>query len=255
MANIYEIQSFLKELLDPDNISDHGLNGIQVENDGSNIKKIAFAVDASIASIEQVILNECNLLIVHHGFYWGKPQPIIGTFKNRIKILLENNIGVIAYHLPLDAHPEYGNNIIILKTILKSLPGLSPFGLYHNNYIGWQVSLNKPIFIEEIFNKLNLSKNDNTIRYLPFGNKKIIKIAVVSGGGSFCINEAIDNKIDVLITGDSDHTVYHIAKENKINILFAGHYFTETFGIKAIQNIIENKFNTQTYFIDIPTGL
>ena len=254
MPNIYQIQSFLKELLDPNNMSDYGINGIQVENDGTDIKKIAFAVDASIASIEQTILNKCTLLIVHHGFYWGKPNPIIGNFKNRVKLLLDNNIGIIAFHLPLDCHSEYGNNITILKKISKSLPNLSPFGFYHNNYIGWLVDLNKPIFIKKIFDNLNISENNN-IKYLSFGNKEIKKIGVVSGGGSFCINEAIENKIDLLITGDPDHTLYHSAKENKINILFAGHYFTETFGIKAIQNVIENKFKISTCFIDIPTGL
>ena len=149
------------------------------------------------------------------------------------------------------------NRLLCTFTVYSSwrllISNPSPFGFYHNNNIGWQVNLNKPIFIEEIFNNLYISKNN--IKYLSFGNKEIFKIAVVSGGGSFCINEAINNKIDLLITGDLDHLLYHTAKENKINILFAGHYFTETFGIKAIQNIIENKFKTQTFFIDIPTGL
>ena len=86
-------------------------------------------------------------------------------------------------------------------------------------------------------------------------HNEITKIAVVSGGGSFSINEAINNDIDLLITGDPDHTLYHTAKENNINILFAGHYFTETFGIKAIQEVIENKFKISTIFLDIPTGL
>jgi dinuclear metal center YbgI/SA1388 family protein len=255
MANIYDIQNFLKEILDPDEMSDYGINGIQVENDGSNINNIAFAVDASIASIEKTISNNCNLLIVHHGFYWGKPLPITGNFKKRIKLLLDNNIGIIAYHLPLDAHSEYGNNITILKKISKTFSNISPFGSYHNNFIGWKVDLEKSISIEEIYKNLNLKPNDSTIKYLSFGNNEITKIAVVSGGGSFSINEAINNDIDLLITGDPDHTLYHTAKENNINILFAGHYFTETFGIKAIQEVIENKFKISTIFLDIPTGL
>ncbi len=255
MVNINKIQSFLKELLDPNNISDIAINGIQVENDGSKINKIAFAVDASIISIEQTILKKCNLLIVHHGFFWGNQQPITGVLKNRIKLLLDNNIGLIAYHLPLDMHSQYGNNIIILKKVIKKLSYYSPFGMYHNNYIGWQTNLKKPMFIEEISKNLDISLNDNTFKYLAFGNKEIRKIGVVSGGAASCFNDAINNKIDLFITGDRDHTLYHSAKENKINLLFAGHYFTETFGIKTLQKVIEKKFDVYTCFLDLPTNL
>ncbi len=255
MTNIHKIQSFLKKLLDPNTISDISLNGIQVENDGKEIKKIAFAVDASIASIEKAVKNECTLLIVHHGFFWGTPIPITGIFKQRIKLLLENNIGVIAYHLPLDLHADYGNNIMILKKILKTSYDISPFGQYHKNLIGWQANLKKAIFIKEILNNLEISIDDKSIKYLSFGKKEIKKIAVVSGGGSSCFNEAVNKNIDLFITGDQDHTLFHSAKENKINILFAGHYYTEIFGIKAIQKVIEKKFKIETCFLDIPTGL
>lgn len=255
MVNIHKIQIFLKKTLDPNNISDIAINGIQVENDGNKINKIAFAVDASITSIEQTILNQCDLLIVHHGFFWGSLQPITGTLKNRIKLLLENNIGLIAYHLPLDMHSQYGNNIMILKKILKRSSNYSPFGMYHNNYIGWQTNLKNPMKIEKISGNLDISLNDNNFKYLAFGNKEIKKIAVISGGASQCFNEAIKNKIDLYITGDRDHILYHSAKENKINLLFAGHYFTETFGIKTIQKVIEKKFKISTCFLDIPTSL
>ena len=168
---------------------------------------------------------------------------------------MENNIGLIAYHLPLDMHFKYGNNIIILKNILKKPSNYSPFGLYHNNYIGWQTYLKNPMFIEEISSNLGILLNDNNFKYLAFGNKEIRKIAVVSGGAASCFDDAIKNKVDLFITGDRDHTLYHSAKENKINLLFAGHYFTETFGIKALQKAVEKKFNISTCFIDIPTSL
>ena len=253
MTNIHEIQNFLKELLDPNNISDYALNGIQVENEKKDVEKIAFAVDASVSSIKMAIANNCSLLIVHHGFFWGKPLSITGILKKRIQLMLENDMGLIAYHLPLDCHLEYGNNIRILKEIGATSWGT--FGNYNGTDIGWQTELSSSIKIEQICSRLGISLDDNANKYLDFGNKEIKKIAVVSGGGSSCFQEAIDKKVDLFITGDADHTLYHSAKESSINVLFAGHYFTEIFGIQAIQKVIEKKFKIKTFFCDIPTGL
>ncbi|MBN2545307.1 MAG: Nif3-like dinuclear metal center hexameric protein, partial [Spirochaetes bacterium] len=113
---INEINNFIKDYLSSEAIKDIAINGVQLEND-ADIKKIAFAVDMSNDLINSAVEKNCNLLIVHHGIFWGSPIPITGTFKNRIKILMENNIGLIAQHLPLDMHPEIGNNAQILKLL------------------------------------------------------------------------------------------------------------------------------------------
>jgi len=245
---INEINNFIKTYLSSDTIKDIAINGIQLEND-TDIKKIAFTVDLSNDSINSAIEKKCNLIIVHHGIFWGSPLPITGTFKNRIKLLLDKNIGLIAQHLPLDMHPEIGNNAQILK--LLDANELLPFGMEKGCFYGYKTEFPRGLTIEQINNKLNIK---NKI-YLDFGNKSIKKTAVVSGSGSKFLNEAINDNIDLFITGDSEHIVYHAAKESGINVLFAGHYYTETFGIKALMGLIEKNFKVETFFIDIPTGL
>lgn len=258
MPDIYEINTFLKKILDPTTINDYCINGIQIENN-KNINKIAFSVDASIASLEKAIKINSDLLIVHHGILWNTVLPIKGNLKERIYLLLNNNIGLIAYHLPLDIHHEYGNNIQILKKISKNINfkrlknNISPFGYNRGIAVGWQIDFKSPKTIYEIYSSLNIEEKN--IKYLNFGTKEIKKIAVISGSGGHYFNEVISNKIDLFITGDSAHVLFHEAKENKINILFAGHYFTETFGIIAIEKIIKKEFKIETTFIDIPTGL
>jgi dinuclear metal center YbgI/SA1388 family protein len=247
---IKEIDKFLKNLLDPMTMPDYAINGIQVENIG-DIDKIGFTVDASVEAIKEALKNNCKLLVVHHGLFWSKINPITGNFRERVKMFLDNDIGLIAYHLPLDCHEDYGNNIQILKAIGYDKKEL--FANYKGVKIGWYCENNTPFTIEEII--LNLKIESNSIKYFDFGNKEIRKIGVVSGGGNFAFDEAVNNKFDLFITGDAEHVIYHQAKENKINVLFAGHYFTETFGVKALRRLIEEKLNINSVFFDIPTGL
>jgi dinuclear metal center YbgI/SA1388 family protein len=251
MLDIYKINDFLKNILDPGNMKDVALNGIQVECE-PEIKKIAFAVDGSLSSIEKAISEKSQLLIVHHGFFWGRPESITGNHFIRIKKMVENNIGLIAYHLPLDANNEYGNNIGIARKINGE--NVIPFGDYHGFPIGFQCGLNS-LKIEAICKMLDISINEKTVRYLPFGKKEIKTAGIVSGGGSSCFTEAVEKKLDLFITGDADHTLYHQAYESNMNVLFAGHYFTETFGVQLLQKLLEKEFGVQTVFCDIPTGL
>jgi len=253
MKTIFAINEYFKKILDPKTMQDVALNGIQVENDGE-IKRVAFAVDLSLSSIEKAIKERCDLIFVHHGFFWGKSIPITHSHRKRLKLLLQNNIGVIAYHLPLDCHPEYGNNAQILKKI--GITEINPFGSYKGFPIGFEGTLERKADIEEICNRLGVLLTASGVRYLSFNsNKEIRKISVVSGGGGSCFNEAIEKGIDLFITGDSEHELYHQALDNSTNILFAGHYFTETFGVKAIKKKIEEDFGIFTIFCDIPTGL
>jgi len=253
MLNIYSINDFLKNLLDPESMTDVAINGIQVDNDGSEVSKIAFTVDASYASVEKAAEEKCNLLITHHGIFWGKVEPITGTHRSRLKRLLDENIGLISYHLPLDAHSEYGNNIQIIKKIGVKSP--EKFAPYKGNLIGYIGNLDKTLCIDEIALKIGLNLGAKGVNYLGFGNNGIKKVAVVSGGAGDNVFDAIRSDADLFITGDSYHELYHVALENKINVLFAGHYFTETFGVKALMTKIEEEFGLKTVFLDIPTGL
>jgi dinuclear metal center YbgI/SA1388 family protein len=163
--------------------------------------------------------------------------------------MLDHDIGLISYHLPLDAHAEYGNNIRILKTLKAE--HCIPFGYYKGFPIGYQGELKKPEPIESITRALGV----NDFHYINGGKKEIKTIAVVSGGGTSCFEEAVQKKADLFITGDRSHEIYHSALENGINVLFAGHYFTETFGVESLIPILEKEFKVHTIFFDIPTNL
>lgn len=252
MTTIYDINTFLKEVLDPHGIPDSAINGIQVETD-ADIAKAAFAVDASTEALHHAVDFGCNLLVVHHGLFWGQALPIVGNLRKRLSLMLKNNIGLIAYHLPLDAHIDYGNNSQILRAIVSA--PLEPFGKYKGNFIGFMTTTEKPLLREKVMQMLGMQHAQWPHVLLPFGPAHIRTIAAVSGSGAQIIEEAIEKKVDLFITGDASHQIYHTAKEAGINVLSAGHYFTETFGIRALMKPVKEKFNIETLFIDIPTGL
>lgn len=253
MHTIYTIEKELKALLDPLGMNDVAINGLQVANNGAAIERIGFAVDASLASIDRSIEEGCNLLITHHGFYWGKPFAITGNFYTRIQKMLSHNLGLIAFHLPLDVHPVYGNNAQIIA--LYEPKEMRPFGNYKGQAIGYQGELASSITKSQVLEILGVEEGIGNVNYLDFGKKEIKSIAVVSGGAPWEVLTAIDEGVDLYITGDSAHELYHVAKEHEINLLYAGHYHTEIFGVKALQKFIEENYKIETCFFDIPTGL
>lgn len=250
MTKIIEIAKFLDKTLDTKNISDNSNNGIQVETK-KIIKKIGFAVDACIETFERAKEENCDLLIVHHGISWNDNlKNITENNYDRISYLIKNDIGLYASHLPLDKHSKYGNNIQIAKKL--GLKKIVEFGDYNGISIGFGGEIKETDISN--FAKLVEEKLDTLIRIVGFGKNKIKKIAIVSGGGVSTLPQAISNNYDCLITGESNHGSYHQAKEGKINIVIAGHYATEVFGVKALMPALEKKFGIKTVFIDVPTG-
>ncbi len=248
---IQDIDNYIKNLIDPNSMKDSSQNGIQVENE-KEIKKIAIAVDASLATINMAKENGADLLIVHHGLFWGYSLPIINEHYRRVKALIENDIGLIGYHLPLDASIDVGNNASIMRQI--GIKEFVSFGNYHGVYIGYSGTFDKSLDIETIAKSLKVDLNERYIRYLSFGKKNIKSVAVVSGGGSSCLVEAIEKNIDLFITGEVPHYNYHTVLEGKINLLAAGHYYTETFGVKALAENIKKEFGIDYVFCDHPTN-
>ncbi len=252
MPSIHEINAFLKETLDPSGMSDAAMNGIQVETD-ADITKAAFAVDASLEAVVRAAAEGCGLIVAHHGFFWGHPLPVAGNMRKRLALMLEKEIGLIAYHLPLDAHPEYGNNSRILRAL--SLLEMEPFGKYKGSCIGFMARSAEPLSIEMVMERLGITQTEPPQAVLPFGPREIRTIAAVSGGGAQSVDEAIEKKVDLFITGDASHQVYHAAREAGLSVLSAGHYFTETFGVRALMEPLGERFGMETVFLDIPTGL
>ena len=194
------------------------------------------------------------MIIVHHGMFWKSGNPSIKSWvKKRIEFLLQHKISLYASHLPLDKHPEVGNNAQLLKIL--NFEKEKDFGWYNGEQISFIGKTKKPKTIDEIEKTLQ-EKTDATCKILPFGPEKISTIAVCSGGGaSFGIfMEAVNQNVDLYLTGDSTE-MYHVAKDIGINVIFAGHHATETVGVKALSEIVKEKFDIETVFVDIPTGL
>jgi dinuclear metal center YbgI/SA1388 family protein len=241
---------YLNDFLRIEDIQDSSLNGLQIANSG-NVNKVALAVDASIMSIQKAQESGADLLFVHHGFFWDKPVPISGILYERIKLLFNADIALYAVHLPLDMHPELGNNAQI-KNVLN-WPVSGDFGEYHGSIIGKKVEFDESVPILDIMKEFKEKLNCNP-QIWSFGPDKIKRLGYVSGGGLSMLQQAIDAGMDVFITGEPGHTSYWMAKESCINVVFGGHYATETLGVKAVGAKLKEKFNLKTVFIDLPTG-
>ncbi len=232
--------------------SDASLNGLQIGDEGASVKKVAFAVDACLATMEKAVQEKADLLFVHHGLFWGKPVAIKGDHYRRVKKALDNNLALYAVHLPLDQHPEYGNNAGLARILgLKELKG---FGRYKGNAIGLWGRLDKPLRRDDVIPALFGGWGEQA-RMLPFGPREIQRVGILSGGGCAQVAEALELGLELYITGDACHTVYHQSLEGGINVLFGGHYLTETSGVRGVMKKTESELELSTVFIDVPTAL
>jgi dinuclear metal center YbgI/SA1388 family protein len=231
---------------------DNSLNGLQVGREDKEVSKVACAVDASLESFRQAVQQGADLIFVHHGLLWSKQKKIVGNFYKRLSFLITNDLCLYAVHLPLDMHPELGNNIGIAKRLECEAP--EPFGIYKGIKIGYKGSFSKEKTLDEIVDAL-LSKKGSCPGILPFGPEKIKTVGIVSGGDPKAVLQAIEEGLDLFITGDASHEVYHECLEAGINVIFAGHYLTEVWGIKQVAQYLRSKTNLETIVLDIPTGL
>jgi len=243
--------NYLDELLKTNEISDESLNGLVLENNGM-VSKVGLTVDFNTSVIEKGIEEKVDMMIFHHGPYWGSPVPITGSFYKKIKLLISNNIAVYVSHLPLDLHPQFGNNSSAMK--LLGFENTEEFGNYHGINIGRKFSLKEPTRFEDLLTLLE-SKIGKPILYWKFGEDFIKEGAFVSGDAVFSLPEAIEKELDILIVGEPRHYSYSIAKDNNINLVFMGHYQSETLGVKSLGKHLSEKFGLDTTFLSESTGL
>lgn len=251
--NTKELDHYFNKLLNIEEFSsiDISKNGLQVDNDGSKLSKIAFAVDASLETIKRAIILNASFLFVHHGIFWKEPEMLKGSHYKKIKALLGGNIALYACHLPLDAHNVYGNNAGLADRI--NLERREDFALYHGKALGIIGRL-KEASIEELLIKL-FPNGETPSHILPFGNEKNKTVAILSGSGASNLDEAINRSVDLYITGEIKHETYHKALEAGINVIAGGHYNTETVGVSLLMRKTMLDLNIETCFIDVPTGL
>lgn len=224
-------------------------NGLQVENAGQ-VTRIAAAVDASLATVKLAIKAKADLMIVHHGLFWSPAHPWTGKKYEIIRALIENNIAVYSSHLPLDAHPVLGNNAQLCAAL--GFKKLIPFFESHGQPIGFKTVAD--VSRDELAKKLGQATGATPL-LIPGGNEQCRRIGVVTGGAGGDLKTAAAEGIDTFITGEGPHWTYALAEELGINVFYAGHYATETFGVKALSTHLSKKFRLPWTFLDHPTGL
>ena len=254
VINTAALDTFFRSFLDMEEYQaiDSSMNGIQVDNDGSEIKKIVFAVDVSLESIKRCAAARGNMLFVHHGLFWGEALPLKGPHRERLRSLLENNISLYAVHLPLDQDPKFGNNAALAE--LLGIENPEPFGSYHGKKLGYKGTLKKPLTTQQAANAISYMDRP-PLGLFPFGKEINETCAVISGGAAREAAQALEQGLDLYVTGESGHLNYHLALEGHFNIVAGGHYSTEVWGVRKVMAECAAVLNIDTEFIDVPTGL
>jgi dinuclear metal center YbgI/SA1388 family protein len=244
--------SYLDDYLRVTEIEDKSQNGLQVEGPAA-VDKVAFAVDSSLTAFERAVELGAQLLVVHHGLFWGHGLRLVGPHFARVRTLIEGGCGLYGVHLPLDLHPEVGNNVELAR--LLELDDVRPFGDYHGVEIGVAGLLDPPLEVPVLIGRLMQALSVPPIRVLAHGPERARRVAVVSGSAIDLIDQVDARGLDTFITGETDHASFHQIAERGLNVLFAGHYATETLGVKALARHLERKFALETVFLDVPTGM
>ena len=250
-VKLANIVAHCNRTLKPESFEDWpgAVNGLQVENRGS-VSRIAAVVDASPATGKKAIDAGADLLIVHHGLFWGATHPWTGNRYRLLRLLLDNNVAVYSSHLPLDAHPRLGNNAQLCRALGIRSP--KPFFVERGQAIGLRGELN--LTRAQLARRLaKATGNEPTV--LPGGAARCHKIGVVTGGAGAEMKTAADEGVDTFITGEGPHWTFALAEDLGLNVFYGGHYATETFGVKALSEHLSKKFRLPWTFIDHPTGL
>jgi dinuclear metal center YbgI/SA1388 family protein len=241
------LDGFLRTAEVPDD--DGALNGLQVENTGT-VHRVAVAVDASARTIGAAVRLGCDLLVVHHGLFWDGNRPVTGRRYRRLQPLIANDIAVYAAHIPLDVHEAVGNNVLLLHEL-----GIEPegrFGPWRGAELGWwgTAELKREVLAARLDEVLG-----GRVMMMPYGPEVVRRVGVITGGGGSMISAALDAGLDAYITGEGAHHTYFDAQEGGINVFYGGHYRTETWGVRALGRLLEERFGLPHEFIDHPTNL
>jgi len=250
-TDLTTIVSFLDERIEIEGVADAALNGLQLEASAS-VKRVGLAVDAAAATIDVAIERDCDLLFVHHGLFWGGPEPLRGAHGERVRRCFAGGLSVYAAHLPLDRHPELGNNALLARALGARPSGT--FGAVEGVEIGTLAEMPEPTSLTEIAARLAAAGCDDQLMWC-FGADPLERLAIVTGSGCSLMQDAIDAGAQGFITGEPRQSAYHHAREASLNCLFAGHYATETFGVRAVGALLADRFGLDTVWIEHPTGV
>ena len=233
---------------------DASANGLQVGPPEKEIEHVAFAVDGVEATIEEAADLGADLLVVHHGVSWGGIERVTDLHYGRVAPLIERDLALYVSHLPLDAHPKVGNAAGVAD--LLALEEREPFAALGPEHIGCRGRAAEPFDADSLRSLLadELDHGGEGVQVLDFGPEEIEDVAVVTGAGADWRGEAAEKNVDALVTGEGKGKLYHEARESGLTVFLAGHYATETFGVRSLQELAEG-WGLDTSFVDHPTGL
>ncbi|MEM7384494.1 MAG: Nif3-like dinuclear metal center hexameric protein [Verrucomicrobiota bacterium] len=252
-ANLKDLDAFLKTYLEIDRIPDYppALNGLQVANHSGEVTRMAAAVDACLPVIESAAAAGAQLLLVHHGLFWNGIQPIRDAAYQKLKTAFDHDLAIYSAHIPLDVHPDLGNNALLTRAL--GLTEVEPFFEWKGIQLGlrgrWEGSR------EALREKLSTAVGGSPVHLSPGGPESVRDVGVITGGAGGEVAAMAREGIDTFITGEGPHHTYALAEECGINLLYGGHYATETFGVKALTEKLANDFSLDHLFIDHPSGL
>jgi dinuclear metal center YbgI/SA1388 family protein len=245
-APINDLIGHLDALLNPSAFDDYGPNGLQVPGK-AEIRTVVTGVSASVDLFERAASQAADLVLVHHGLFWGATGPVDHQLKRRLKLLFDHDIALAAYHLPLDAHPEVGNNALLAEAIGATEP--EPF-------VGIGVRAKLPgIAPEDLRARVREATGGREPLAFLAGPDPVTTIGIVSGGAAKHLDDAIAAGLDAFVTGEPREPVMNDAREAKIHFLAAGHYATETFGVRALGDRLAAEFGIRHVFADVPNPI
>jgi dinuclear metal center YbgI/SA1388 family protein len=245
------LTAFLDDFLDIHGYDDPSLNGLQVEG-AADVRKVAFAVDASLSAIEAAADAGADMLVTHHGLFWREPKAIVGPHKRRIAHLLQHDVSLYVAHLPLDAHREVGNNWSLARLI--GLDQISDFGAYRGRPVGARGTFPTPMSLRDLADLLERQLGESVLIHAG-GKLEIASLGIITGSAAGHIAEAAAAGLDAFLTGEPKHDHFHDPFELGLNALYAGHYMTETVGLHRLAEKLQREFDLITEFLLFPTGL
>lgn len=229
----------LDDLLDAASWDDHCPNGLQVPG-SPEVEVVASAVSASLESLEAAAAAGADLVLVHHGLFWeGDPRSLSPQLKRRLERLFDADASLVAYHLPLDAHPHVGNAALLLREL--GIEPAQPFGVHRGRHVGWAATAADPLSCEDLVERVGRATGREPLAFLS-GPPEVRAVGVVTGGGGSSAGEAVAAGLDAFITGEAEERSRADAREGEIHFIAAGHHATETFGVRALGELLADRF-------------
>jgi dinuclear metal center YbgI/SA1388 family protein len=251
-ARLQDIVSELDELLQPHHFKDYGPNGLQVPG-RDEVTTVVSGVSAQLELFERAAAEKADLVLVHHGLFWGSMGPIDLTMKRRLALLFERDMSLLAYHLPLDAHPEVGNNALLAAAV--GADESEPFGISRGAAIGRMAGFHGTgVLAGELLVRVGKATGREPLCF-PAGPERVRRLAIVSGGGCDFLGDAIAAGADAFLTGEPTERVMAQAIEGGVHFLAAGHYATETFGVRSLGEHLAARFGVRHVFVDVPNPI